>query len=117
MKVTCLFVCCSLLLFGDFLVDIEDARDVEFHAVKVISNHCPQFIQTGVARFCNLIGRKQMSHFFKSYEDDNAVALPHLHNLPWHVQDATCCPAEEASQAGGGAISDNSTANRLRFPI
>ncbi len=45
------------------------------------------------------------------------VTLPHLHNLPRHVQDAACCSAEEASQAGDGAISDHSTPDRLSFTI
>lgn len=45
------------------------------------------------------------------------VALPHLHNLPWHVKDAACCPAEEASQAGDGAIPDHSSPYRLSFAI
>lgn len=45
------------------------------------------------------------------------VPLPHLHNLPRHVQDAACCSAEEASQAGGGAISDHSSPYRLSFTV
>lgn len=51
---TCLFVSGSLLLFWYFLIDIEDAWDVELHAVEVISNHSPQLEQTRVTRLCNL---------------------------------------------------------------
>lgn len=50
----CLFVSGSLLLFWYFLIDIEDAWDVELHAVEVISNHSPQLEQTRVTRLCNL---------------------------------------------------------------
>lgn len=42
---------------------------------------------------------------------------PHLHNLPWHVEDAACCSAEEASQAGDGAVPDHSSPDRLSFTI
>lgn len=45
------------------------------------------------------------------------VTLLHLHDLPRHVQDAASCSAEEASQAGDGAISDHSTPYRLSFAI
>lgn len=54
----CLFVVGSFLLFGDFLVDVEDTRDVELHAVEVISNHSPQFVQTWVTGLSNLRGRR-----------------------------------------------------------
>lgn len=52
----CLFVVGSFFLLGDFLVDVEDPRDVELHAVEVISNHSPQFVQTWVTGLCNLRG-------------------------------------------------------------
>lgn len=51
---TRLFVSGSLLLFWHLLIDIEDAWDVELHAVEVISNHSPQLEQTRVTRLCNL---------------------------------------------------------------
>lgn len=51
---TCLFVHGSFLLLWYFLIDIEDAGDVELHAVEVISNHSPQLEQTRVTRLCNL---------------------------------------------------------------
>lgn len=57
--VACLFVRHSLLLFWDFLIDVEDAWDVEFHAVEVISNHSPKLIQTRVTSFCNLTKKKK----------------------------------------------------------
>lgn len=53
-----LFVCDSLLLLWDFLVDVENSRDVEFHAVKIVPDHSPQPVQTRVARLSNLEGDK-----------------------------------------------------------
>lgn len=62
--IACLFVCGPLLLFWDFLIDIEDTRDVELHAVEVVSNHSPQLVQTRVTRLCNLRGREQITDYF-----------------------------------------------------
>lgn len=45
------------------------------------------------------------------------VTLSHLHNLPRHVEDAACCSAEEASQAGDWAIPDHSSPYGLSFTI
>lgn len=57
--IACLFVCGSLLLFWDFLIDIEDTWDVELHAMEVMSNHSPQLVQTRVTSLCNLRSREQ----------------------------------------------------------
>lgn len=43
--------------------------------------------------------------------------LPNLNDLPWHVQDAAGGPAEETSQARGGAIPDHSTSDGLSLTI
>lgn len=43
--------------------------------------------------------------------------LLYLNNLPWHVQDAASCSTEEASQAGGGAVSDHSSTYGLSFSV
>lgn len=65
--VPCLFVRGSLLLFGDFLIDVEDTRDVELHAMEVISNHSPQLVQTRVTSLCNLGGAgNRTSHEMKN---------------------------------------------------
>lgn len=50
----CLLVGGSLLLFWDFLIDVEDTLDVELHAMEVISYHSPQLEQTRVTGLCNL---------------------------------------------------------------
>ena len=49
--------------------------------------------------------------------DDLRVTLLHLHNLPGHVQNAACCFAQEAAEAGGGAVPDHTSPYRLRFTI
>ena len=56
-----LFVRDSLLLLGDFLIDIEDPRDVELHAVEVVTNHSPQLVQTRVTRLCDLRNTLQIT--------------------------------------------------------
>lgn len=45
------------------------------------------------------------------------VICHHLHNLPWHVQDAARCAAQEASQPSGGPPSNDSSSDRLWFSI
>lgn len=126
-----LFVGGSLLLFWDFLIDVEDTWDVELHAVEVISNHSPQLVQSGVTSFCNLGGIKNLIRygnfntfwgtvFVTSLEEDGGddeISILHLHYLPRHVKDAASCSAEEASQPGGGTISDHSSSCRLAFSI
>lgn len=126
----CLFVCGSLLLFRNFLIDVEDTRDVELHAVEVVSNHCPQLVETRVTGFCDLRGagkgtsqKTELDDFFFGFHLLThlrmviKVTLSHLDDLPRHVQDATCCSAEEAPQTGDGAISDHSAPYRLSFTI
>lgn len=73
-----LFVCGSLLLFWDLLIDIEDTRDVELHAVEVISNQSPQLVQTRVTRLCNLRGNRT-SHETRS--DDFLWVLLFINRL------------------------------------
>lgn len=59
--IACLFVRGSLLLFWDFLIDVEDTRDVELHAVEVTSNHSPQLVQTRVSSLRNLRGEQDIT--------------------------------------------------------
>lgn len=129
--VPCLFVRGSLLLFGDLLIDVEDARDVELHAVEVVSNHSPQLVQTRVTRLCNLRGAGNRTSHEKPlwvYQSDSELegstdgvggggGVPYLHNLPWHVKDAACRPAQEAPQTSDGAIPDDSSPYSLCFAI
>lgn len=121
--VACLFVRRSLL-FWDFLIDVEDTWDVEFHAVEVISNHSPKLIQTRVTSFCNLRKKRrsknredQYLYIIKLFVDDNRIALHYLDNLPRHIEDAASCSAEEAPQACDGTTSDHSSAHWLSLPI
>lgn len=135
---TYLFICSTFLLLRDFLIDIEDPRDGELHAVKVISNHSPQLVQTRVTGFCNLeadrcdssvqLTRHNMGHFKLNFVYNIVLFLRkwmrmlkgifvHLYNLPWHVQDAPRSSTEEASQAGGGPVSYHPSPYRLGLPI